>query len=53
MIVPSREVRTQEFAMPLFVALAYLLVDATAARHRGGCTGVCRSWSCGPTSTAR
>jgi hypothetical protein len=25
MIVPSRQVRTQEFAMPLFVALAYLL----------------------------
>lgn len=34
LIVPSREVRTQEFAMPLFVAMAYLLASDSRAPTR-------------------
>lgn len=34
MIVPSRQVRTQEFAMPLFVAVAYLLASDSRSPSR-------------------
>jgi hypothetical protein len=34
MIVPSRQVRTQEFAMPLFVALVYLLATDSRSPSR-------------------
>jgi hypothetical protein len=34
MIVPSRQVRTQEFAMPLFVALTYLLATDSRSPSR-------------------